>query len=73
MFHYFAAQYLGAFVAAFVTWGVYHDAVHKAYPGDNNTDGLMAIYGTFLQDGVGIGTAVLGNAKLSSLTRSRHC
>ena len=60
--HYFLGQYLGAFIAAVITYVVYREAIIEKYHGDLLTKGENAtagIFGTFPADGISTGTAII--------------
>lgn len=55
IFHYFAAQYLGAFIGSLLTYAVYHEPI-KARGLNESTIG---IFGTYSRADVSTGTAVI--------------
>ncbi|RWS12540.1 water-specific aquaporin-like protein [Dinothrombium tinctorium] len=62
IFHYFAAQYLGAFLGAAVTYGVYHEAITNTFGAELQTigvNGTAGIFGTFSNENISTSTAVI--------------
>jgi len=60
--HYFAAQYLGAFAGAVVTYLVYREAIDQAFDGQllvSGANGTAGIFGTFSGANVSTGTACI--------------
>lgn len=54
IFHYFAAQYLGAFIGSLLTYAVYAEAIHER--GLNKS--TIGIFGTYSREDVSTGTAL---------------
>lgn len=65
--YYFAAQYIGAFFGALVTYLVYHESI-KAHFGDQlqtlGVNGTAAIFGTLPNPNVSIGTCFLDQVNI---------
>ncbi|CAG2118574.1 unnamed protein product, partial [Medioppia subpectinata] len=62
VFHYFLAQYIGAFIAAVITYVVYREAILYQFDGKLLTTGPNAtagIFGTFPAPGITTGTAII--------------
>jgi glycerol uptake facilitator-like aquaporin len=60
--HYFLGQYIGAFLAAVVTYLVYREAIIDTFGSDFKTTGVngtAAIFGTFSNENISIGTTIL--------------
>lgn len=64
--YYFAAQYIGAFFGALITYLVYSDAI-KAHFGDTlqtlGPNGTAGIFGTLPNENVSIGTCFLDQVR----------
>jgi glycerol uptake facilitator-like aquaporin len=60
--HYFLGQYIGAFLGAVIAYLVYREAIIETFGSEFKTtgeNGTAAIFGTFTNEKISTGTAVL--------------